>query len=85
MSTKNAVIPSWPGAVRVNSTQRVEYWAKLVHTFWPLMIQVSPSGMARVDRDARSLPEPGSEKPWHHSSRPDSSRGTISAASSGGA
>jgi alkylation response protein AidB-like acyl-CoA dehydrogenase len=26
-STKNAVIPSWPGAVRVSRTQRVEYCA----------------------------------------------------------
>ena len=37
----------------------------------------------RVVKDARSLPEPGSEKPWHHDSWPDSSLGTISAASSG--
>jgi hypothetical protein len=36
-----------------------------------------------VVRDARSLPEPGSENPWHHCSWPLSSLGTISAASSG--
>ena len=35
--------------------------------------------------DARSLPVPGSENPWHHISAPESSRGTTSAASSGGA
>lgn len=33
MSTKKAVIPPWPGAVRVSRTQRVEYWARLVQTF----------------------------------------------------
>ena len=62
---------------------RWEYWAKLVHTFWPLMIQRSPSCTARVVSDARSLPEPGSEKPWHHCSAPESILGSISAANSG--
>ena len=76
--------------VRVRSTQRSEYCARLVHTFWPLITQVSavagsPSGTARQLSDARSLPVPGSEKPWHHISAPDSRRGTTSAASSGGA
>jgi hypothetical protein len=83
MSTKNAVMPAWPGAVRVRSTHRDAYWARLVHTFCPLITQESPRCSARVDRDARSLPEPGSEKPWHHCSVPSSRRGTISAASSG--
>ena len=63
--------------------QRAEYWARLVQAFWPVTTQSSPRGTARVVSDARSLPEPGSEKPWHHCSRPDSSRGTISAASDG--
>ena len=45
----------------------------------------SPSGTARQLSDARSLPVPGSEKPWHHISAPESRRGTTSAASSGGA
>ena len=62
-STKNAVIPSWPGAVRVSRTHRVENCAKLVQTFCPLTIQLSPSWTARVVSDARSLPDPGSEKP----------------------
>ena len=34
-------------------------------------------------RDARSLPDPGSENPWHHCSRPLSRSGTVSAASAG--
>jgi hypothetical protein len=83
MSTKNAVIPPWPGATRVSSTQRAANWARLVQTFWPVITQASPRGTARVASEARSLPEPGSEKPWHHCSRPLSSSGTIVAASAG--
>ena len=54
--------------VRVRSTQRSEYWARLVHTFWPLTIQRrgrpgSPSGTARQRSDARSLPGPGLREP----------------------
>ena len=90
MSTKNAVIASWFGVtaspVRVSRMHRCEYWAKLVQTFWPLMTPVvAARDRARVVSDARSLPEPGSEKPWHHCSSPLSSRGTISAASSAAA
>ena len=93
MSTRNAVMPRWRESVepvRVSRTQRSEYWARLVQTFWPLITHVdavagSPSGTARQLSDDRSLPVPGSEKPWHHSSAPESSRGTTSAASSGGA
>ena len=43
MSTKNAVMPRWrdsAGPVRVSSTQRSEYWARLVQTFWPLITHV---------------------------------------------
>ena len=89
VSTKNAVIAWWLGVsaspVRVSKMHRCEYWAKLVQTFWPLMIHLSPRWTARVVSEARSLPEPGSENPWHHCSSPDSSFGTISAASSLGA
>ena len=94
MSTKNAVMPRWresAGPVRVSSTQRSENWARLVQTFWPLITHLEavlaspPSGTARQRRDARSLPESGSENPWHQSSAPESRRGTTSAASSGGA
>ena len=74
MSTKNAVMPSCLGVsgdpVRVSRTQRFENWAKLVHTFWPLITHSSPRWVALVVSDARSLPEPGSEKPWHQCSSP---------------
>ncbi len=43
MSTKNAVIPRWresAAPVRVRSTQRSEYWARLVQTFCPLITQL---------------------------------------------
>ena len=71
MSMKNAVIPRWresAGPVRVRRTQRSEYCARLVHTFWPLITHVdavaaSPSGTARQPSDDRSLPAPGSENP----------------------
>ena len=95
MSTKNAVMPRWresAGPVRVSSTQRSENWARLVQTFWPLITQSSgrarrrrPRATARQRSEARSLPESGSENPWHQSSAPESRRGTTSAASSGGA
>ena len=86
MSTNRAVIPRWADSgvpVRVSSTQRWANWARLVHTFWPVTRQPSPSAVARQARAPRLLPVPGSEKPWHHVSSPRSSRGTISAASSG--
>ena len=94
MSTKNAVMPRCRDSgvpVRVRSTQRSEYWARLVHTFWPLITQAAavsgspPCGVARHRSDARSLPVDGSENPWHQISSPESSSGTTSAASSGGA
>src|SRR5256885_12889814 len=52
-----AVIPRCADSadpVRVRSTQRCAYWAKLVHTFWPLTLQLSPSRTARHESDARS-------------------------------
>ena len=89
MSTNSAVMPRWADSgvpVRVSSTQRWAYWARLVHTFWPLT-QPAVVGARRPGRRAtpRLLPVPGSEKPWHHVSSPRRSRGTIVAASSGGA
>ena len=88
MSTNSAVIPRWADStvpVRVSSTQREANWARLVHTFWPLTRHPSSVRSARQVSEARLLPVPGSEKPWHHTSSPRSSGGTISAASSSGA
>ena len=48
MSTNRAVMPLCADSgvpVRVSSTQRCAYWARLVHTFWPLILQ--PSSVAR--------------------------------------
>ena len=43
-------------------------WASVVQVFWPLMMYLSPLRSAFVFSEARSDPEPGSEKPWHHQS-----------------
>ena len=88
MSTNRAVMPRCAESappVRVRSTQRSAYWARLVHTFWPVTLQPSPVRVARHDSEARLLPVPGSEKPWHQVSSPRRSRGTMVAASSGDA
>ncbi len=86
MSTNSAVMPlcaeSGP-PVRVSSTHRWEYWARLVQTFWPVTDQPVSVRVALQERAARLLPVPGSEKPWHQVSSPRSSSGTIAAASSG--
>jgi hypothetical protein len=82
------VIPRWADSavpVRVRSTQRCAYWAKLVHTFCPLTSQPSSVRVARQARAARLLPVSGSENPWHQVSSPRRRRGTMAAASSGGA
>ena len=42
----------------------------LLHTFWPLMTQRSPSRSARVVSPARSEPAPGSLNSWHQLTRP---------------
>ena len=88
MSTNSAVMPRCADSivpVRVSSTQRCAYWARLVHTFWPVTRQPSSVRTARHVSDARLLPVPGSENPWHHTSSPRSSGGIIAADSSGGA
>ncbi len=54
---------------------RLASTARDVQSFWPLTTQWSPSSTARVDSDARSEPDPGSEKPWHHLSSPLRIRG----------
>ena len=88
MSTNSAVMPRWADSsvpVRVSSTHRCAYCARLVHTFWPVTRQPSSVRTARHVSEPRLLPVPGSENPWHHISSPRSSGGIIAADSSGGA
>ena len=56
------------GSVRASNSPNAAMCPRLVHTFWPFTIQVSPSRTARVDRPATSEPAPGSENSWHHTS-----------------
>ena len=68
MSIRKYVSPLCLGAsvsVRATSMHHFEYCAPLVHTFWPVTTQSSPSLTARVFSDARSDPASGSENPWH--------------------
>ena len=88
MSTKRAVIPLCADSmvpVRVSNTHRCANWDRLVHTFWPVTLQPSSVRTARQMSEARLLPVPGSEKPWHHTSSPRSNGGNIAADNSGGA
>ncbi len=48
------------------------FCATEVHTFWPLSRQPPSTLTARVRSDARSEPEPGSEKSWHQTRSPRS-------------
>src|SRR6202035_4550721 len=54
-----------PGSVRHRQKIQSAYCASVVHVFWPLMMYLSPFFSALVRSEARSDPEPGSEKPWH--------------------
>jgi hypothetical protein len=54
------------GSVRTRQKIQSAYWPSVVHVFWPLTTQSSPSRTAVVRREARSEPASGSEKPWHH-------------------
>ena len=68
MSTRMNEIPSCffaAGSVRTRQKIQSAYCASVVQIFWPLMIYLSPLRSARVRSEARSEPEPGSEKPWH--------------------
>ena len=56
------------GSVRAKSTAWLDRWAQVVQTFCPVITHSSPSRSARVASDARSDPEPGSLKSWHHTS-----------------
>ncbi len=55
----------------------------MVHTFWPLITQVSPSRSALVWRLATSEPAPGSLNIWHHSFSPEMLSARYSAFCSG--
>ena len=73
MSSRKYVMPRWrndPCSVRASRMAQSEYWAPLVHTFWPCTIQPSPSRSAFVRRLARSEPASGSLKSWHQMCSP---------------
>jgi hypothetical protein len=64
MSSRKYVMPlcfGASGSVRARSIIQSAMCASDVHTFWPLMIQCSPSFIARVWSEARSDPAFGSE------------------------
>jgi len=68
MSTRMNEIPSCAlaeGSVRHRQKIQSAYCASVVQVFWPLMIYLPPLFSALVRSEARSEPEPGSEKPWH--------------------
>ena len=54
------------GSVRTRLKIQSAYWPSVVHVFWPLITQSSPSLTALVFSEARSDPASGSEKPWAH-------------------
>ena len=62
MSTNRAVMPRCAESaspVRVSSTQRWAYWARLVQTFWPVTRQPPSVGVARHDERGQVAPRPG--------------------------
>ena len=74
MSASRQVIPLCLAAsksVRTSSRHHSAICAKLVHIFWPLTMNASPSRTAFVPSEARSLPAFGSENPWHQISSPE--------------
>ena len=80
MSTNSAVIPLCADSgvpVRVRSTHRCAYWARLVHTFWPLTLHPSsvrhgPAGEGGQIAPGPRLGEPlapdllAAQEPRHH-------------------
>ncbi len=67
------------GSVRASMNIQFAFCAPEVQILEPLITYSSPSRTARVCSDARSEPEPGSEKPWHHCTSPLRIRGRCSA------
>ncbi len=73
MGTTNAVMPacrSALGSVRASSKPISAQWASVLQIFWPVTMNASPSGSARVRNEARSLPASGSLKSWHQTCSP---------------
>ena len=49
------------GLVRTSANMKSAWWPPVVQIFWPLIMKLSPSRRARVESEARSEPELGSE------------------------
>ena len=77
IGTMNIVRPLCLGtsvSVRASVSPYDANWALVVHTFWPLSVQVPSSPcLARLWTAARSEPAAGSENIWHQTSSPWSS------------
>ena len=94
MSTKNAVMPRWRDSavpVRVSSTQRSEYCARLVHTFWPLtthvdaVVGVAVGNRAAAQRRRGRCRCPAPRSPGTTSPRPTAGGGRPRPRAPGGA
>ena len=64
------------GSVRARQMPQSARSATEVHTFWPVSFQPPSTRSALVRSEARSEPDPGSEKSWHHTSSPRSDGST---------
>ncbi len=64
------------GSVRTSSSHQSATSAWEVQIFEPVTTYASPSRTARVRKEARSEPAPGSLNPWHHTSSPRSTGGS---------
>ena len=64
------------GSVRARQMPQSARSATEVHTFWPVSLQPPSTRSALVRSEARSEPDPGSEKSWHQTSSPRSDGST---------
>ena len=74
MSISRKLMPSCfftVGSVRTRQKIQSDRCALEVHILWPFTRKCSPCSTARVDRLARSDPDPGSEYPWHQRISPE--------------
>ena len=79
-------MPAWglaSGSVRARQIPRSATRPFEHHTFCPVRTHSSPSSSAVVASEARSLPAPGSENSWHHTSVASRIRGRWAACCSG--